>query len=75
MSYCDLKFKMDHKERGIALLINMHTYKPNPYKLEERKWSKKDVANLINTLNYLEFRIVLLSNLTTQSTQFLMKDV
>ena len=64
MSYYDFKYKMDHKERGIALLINMHTYNPNPYELEERKWSKKDVENLINTLNYLEFRIVLLPNLT-----------
>jgi hypothetical protein len=42
----ETKYNMNHKERGIALVINMQNYDaPNPFKLEERKWSEKDVEN------------------------------
>ena len=60
-----LKYNMDHGKRGIALIINTDTYDdPNPFKLEERVWSKKDVENLKKTLNYLEFDVKLEENLT-----------
>jgi caspase 7 len=56
------KYKMDHAKRGIALLININKYEPNPFKLEEREWSIKDVENLKKTLEYLEFDIELVEN-------------
>jgi hypothetical protein len=59
-----LKYKMDHAKRGIALVININKYDPNPFGLEERKWSKKDVENLTETLEYLEFDLDLAENLT-----------
>jgi hypothetical protein len=43
-----IKYKMDHKERGIALVINMQTFDPIPdtqKQWEERVWSKKDVES------------------------------
>jgi caspase 7 len=56
-------YKMDHAKRGIALAINIETYNPNPYELEERKWSGKDVENLKTTLKYLEFDLKFCENL------------
>jgi len=56
-------YKMDHPKRGIALVINIKTYNPNPHKLEERKWSEKDVENLKTTLEYLEFDLKFCENL------------
>jgi hypothetical protein len=55
---------MNHKERGIALVINMQNYDdPNPEepepKLKKRKWSVKDVESLKKTLAYLEFKVIL----------------
>jgi hypothetical protein len=59
------KYKMDHEKRGIALVINMQTYEyPNPFNLDERKWSPKDVENLKKTLEYLEFEFKSCQNFT-----------
>jgi hypothetical protein len=61
-----IKYKMDHKERGIALVINIQAFDPttDPQKqLEERVWSKKDVESLRTTFEYLEFDFQLLENL------------
>ena len=68
------KYKMDHKKRGIALVINIRTYDPNPYELKERKWSEKDIENLIKTLNYLEFQVVLCKDLTKIQIEQVMKE-
>ena len=57
------KYKMDHAKRGIALVININKYEPNPSKIKEREWSIKDVENLTKTLNYLEFDLELEENL------------
>jgi hypothetical protein len=59
------KYKMEHERRGVALVINMQTYDdPNPFKLNERVWSVKDVENLKKTLEYLEFDFKLCQNYT-----------
>jgi hypothetical protein len=59
------KYKMDHEKRGVALVINMQTYDaPNPFKLNERKWSVKDVQHLERTFKYLEFHFKLCQNFT-----------
>ena len=58
------KYKMNRAKRGIALIINIYKYDPNPFELEKREWSKKDVKSLKKTLNYLEFDIDLAKNLT-----------
>ena len=59
------KYKMDHENRGIALVVNMLNYgDPNPFKLAERKWSINDVKNLRTTLEYLEFDFKLCQNFT-----------
>ena len=42
----------------------MRTYNPNPYNLNERKWSEPDVENLKKSLQYLEFDLKLQENLT-----------
>ena len=55
---------MDHAKRGIALVINIRTYNPNPFKLDERIWSEPDVKNLKTTLEYLEFDLRFYENLT-----------
>jgi hypothetical protein len=60
------KYKMDHKERGIALVINIKEFDPThdpQSKLEERVWSKKDVESLRTTFEYLEFEFILCENL------------
>jgi caspase 7 len=56
-------YKMNHEKRGFALVINIRSYDPNPNKLEERIWSVKDVENLKNTFEYLEFDLKLCQNL------------
>jgi len=57
-------YNMNHARRGIALVINIRTYEPNPYKLDERKRSEPDVVNLKKTLEYLEFDLKLHENKT-----------
>ena len=57
-------YNMDHAKRGIALVVNIRTYNPNPFKLNERKWSEPDVENLKQSLQYLEFDLKLHENLT-----------
>jgi hypothetical protein len=60
------KYKMDHKERGIALVINIQKFDPTHdprNKLEERVWSEKDVESLRRTFEYLEFEFILCENL------------
>ena len=44
------KYKMNHAKRGIALIININKYDPNPNKHKEREWSIKEVENLTKTL-------------------------
>jgi hypothetical protein len=56
-------YNMDHPKRGIALVVNIKTYDPNPHKLEERKWSEPDVESLKKTLEYLEFDLKFHENL------------
>ena len=59
-------YKMHNKSRGIALIINIDKYDSNPKEKEqkERVWSKKDVENLTNLLNYLEFNVIPCYNYT-----------
>ena len=57
-------YNMNHARRGIALVINIRTYEPNTFKLDERKRSEQDVVNLKKTLEYLEFDLKLHENLT-----------
>ena len=50
------QYDMNHEKRGIALIINISEYDPTPTNKEkpkERVWSKKDVENLKQTLEYL----------------------
>jgi hypothetical protein len=61
-----IKYKMDHKERGIALVINIQKFDPplafrKPVK--ERVWSEKDVESLETTFEYLEFDFKLFKDL------------
>jgi hypothetical protein len=58
------KYNMNHAKRGIALIINIRSYNPNPYNLAERRWSQPDVVNLKKTLEYLEFDLRFYENLT-----------
>jgi hypothetical protein len=61
----EAEYNMNHAKRGVALVINMQKYDaPNPFKLQERVWSVKDVENLEKTLNYLEFKVVLCKDKT-----------
>ena len=69
------KYKMDHAKRGIALIININKYEPNPFKLEERVWSIKDVENLTKTLKYLEFDIELARNLIKSKIEECLKQI
>jgi caspase 6 len=60
------KYKMDHRQRGIALVINIQKFDPTPFaqkQLEERVWSIKDVESLRKTFEYLEFDFQLLEDL------------
>ncbi len=55
------EYNMNHTRRGNAVVINIRKYnEPNPFGLEERVWSEKDVKNLKRTLEYLEFDVMLL---------------
>jgi hypothetical protein len=61
-----IKYKMDHKERGIALVINIQKFDTTHLaqkQLKERVWSKKDVESLRKTFEYLEFEFILCENL------------
>jgi caspase 7 len=66
------KYKMDHKKRGIALIINILNYNPNPFELKKREWSIKDVEKLIKTLKYLEFQVVLCQDFTKSEIEQVM---
>ena len=59
-------YKMDNDSRGTALIINIDKYDSNSKQKEpkERVWSKKDVENLTNLLNYLEFSVIPCYNYT-----------
>ena len=57
-------YKMDHKRRGVALVINIRNYEGNESK--ERVWSAKDVESLKTTLEYLEFYFQLCINSTAK---------
>jgi caspase 7 len=66
---------MNHKERGIALVINMQNYDaPNPFKLGERKWSEKDIESLKKTLDYLEFKVILSLNSTKSQIEKVLQE-
>ncbi len=68
-------YKMNHKKRGVALIINIRSYDaPNPFKLKERVWSVKDVENLKKTLNYLEFQVILCNNITKSELEQVMRE-
>jgi len=65
---------MDHKSRGFALVINVRSYEePNPFGLDERVRSIKDVENLKKTLEYLEFDFQPFENLKAQEMRDKMK--
>jgi hypothetical protein len=57
-------YNMNNAKRGIALIINIRTYNPNPYNLAERTWSEPDIVKLNKTLEYLEFDLRFYENLT-----------
>ena len=69
------KYKMNRAKRGIALIINIYKYDPNPFELEKREWSKKDVKSLKKTLNYLEFDFYLKENLTKSQIENLLQNI
>jgi caspase 7 len=69
------KYMMDQKKRGIALVININKYEPNPFKLEKREWSIKDVESLKITLEYLEFDIELVENSTKSQIEQRLKKI
>ena len=69
-------YNMNHEKRGKALVINMQTYDaPNPFKLKERVWSVKDVDNLQQTLEYLEFDFKLCQNFTKSQIEQEIKEM
>jgi hypothetical protein len=68
-------YNMNHKKRGIALVINIRTYNPNPDKLKERVWSVRDVENLQFTLEYLEFDFKLCQNFTKSQIEHEIKEM
>ena len=69
-------YNMNHEKRGKALVINMQTYDaPNPFKLKERVWSVRDVDNLKNTLEYLEFDFKLCQNFTKSQIEQEIKEM
>jgi hypothetical protein len=71
----ETNYNMNHKERGIALVINMQNYDdPNPFKLDERKWSVKDVESLRKTLDYLEFKVILSLDSTKSQIEKVLQD-
>ena len=69
MSASEFNYDMNYERRGIALVINIRYFDPNPdieKQLEERVWSEKDVENLRKTFEYLEFDFKLLENLKAE---------
>ena len=76
MNEKDENYKMNHKQRGKALVINMQTYDaPNPFKLTERVWSVRDVDNLKKTLEYLEFDFKMCQNFTKSQIEQEIKEM
>jgi caspase 7 len=70
-------YDMNHEKRGIALVINISEYDPTPTneeKQKERVWSKKDVKNLKQTLEYLEFDLKMEENLTKSELENVLKE-
>ncbi len=70
-------YDMNHEKRGIALVINISEYDPTPTneeKPKERVWSKKDVENLKQTLEYLEFDLKMDENLTQSELENVLKE-
>ena len=74
MNETDENYNMKHDKRGIALVINIQSYNPNPDNLKERVWSVKDVENLKKTLSYLEFQVVLCKNLKKSDLEQVMQE-
>jgi hypothetical protein len=62
------KYKMDHEKRGIALVINIRSYKDDKLKNRVIK-SKIDVDNLMKTLEYLEFDFKLCDNFKAEEIE------
>ena len=67
------RYKMDQKERGIALIINIYKY--DDPKEKERLWSHSDVESLTKTLKYLEFDVELGENLTKSEIEERLKEI
>jgi hypothetical protein len=74
MNETDENYNMKRDKRGIALVINIRTYNPNPDKLKERVWSVKDVENLKHTLEYLEFELKFFQNFTKSQIEQVMQE-
>jgi hypothetical protein len=72
------KYNMNNERRGKALVINIQKFDPTPdpqKQPQERVWSIKDVENLKNTLEYLEFEFVLRENLKANEIISAMHDM
>ena len=69
-------YDMNHEKRGIALVINISKYDPTTKKEKpkERVWSKKDVENLKQTLEYLEFDVDIKEDLTKSELENVLKE-
>jgi hypothetical protein len=74
MNETDENYNMKRDKRGIALVINIRMYNPNPDKLKERVWSVKDVENLKHTLEYLEFELKFFQNFTKSQIEQVMQE-
>lgn len=56
-------YKMNHKNRGIALVINVYQFRNNSF--ATRSGSKEDVKSLEDVLgNYLRFQVITADDLT-----------
>ena len=63
--YDQANYKMNHENRGHALVINMHEFKGGRF--ETRHGSKEDVKSLKEVLgNHLKFDVICCENLTRQ---------
>ena len=69
-------YDMNHEKRGIALVININKYDPisKEKRPKERAWSKNDLENLTQTLQYLEFDLNKVENLTKSELENLLKE-
>ena len=70
-------YDMNHEKRGIALVINISKYDSTTKEVEEPKervWSKKDVENLTQILEYLEFDLNIKENLTKSELENLLQE-